>query len=122
MRLDRDGAPSRERGMERRLKFYGWGYENTGLSENEQEQVFRFLAEKLGVEPRLHNPPAASEIALKAPRVAAPAALRGVLTDDPYERLLHAYGKSYPETVRAFARDFSNARSEEHTSELQSPL
>ena len=32
-----------------------------------------------------------------------------MLTSDPYERLLHTYGKSYPETVRAFARDFANA-------------
>ena len=63
----------------------------------------------LGVEPRLAPPPQASEIALRAPRVAPPAALADVLTDDPYERLLHTYGKSYPETVRAFARDFANA-------------
>ena len=32
-----------------------------------------------------------------------------MLTQDPHERLLHTYGKSYPETVRAFARDFANA-------------
>ena len=32
-----------------------------------------------------------------------------LLTQDPHERLLHTYGKSYPETVRAFARDFANA-------------
>ena len=39
----------------------------------------------------------------------APAALTNVLTQEPYERLVHTYGKSYPETVRAFARDFANA-------------
>ncbi len=32
-----------------------------------------------------------------------------MLTQEPHERLLHTYGKSYPETVRAFARDFANA-------------
>ena len=31
------------------------------------------------------------------------------MTQEPYERLLHTYGKSYPETVRAFARDFMSA-------------
>ena len=45
----------------------------------------------------------------RAPRVSAPAALAGILTQEPYERLLHTYGKSYPETIRAFARDFANA-------------
>ena len=92
-----------------RLKFYGWGYENTGLDDAEREQLFRFVADRLGVEPRLSPPPQASEIALRAPRVAAPAALAGVLTPDPYERLLHTYGKSFPETVRAFAHDFTSA-------------
>ncbi len=96
--------------MERRLKFYGWGYEGEGLSDAERERLFRFVGGKLGVEPRAAAaPPQASEIALRAPRVSAPAALAGVLTQEPYERLLHTYGKSFPETVRAFARDFANA-------------
>ena len=46
---------------------------------------------------------------MRAPRLAPPATLAHLLTDDPYERLLHTYGKSYPETVRAFDRDFANA-------------
>ncbi|HXE24629.1 MAG TPA: FAD-binding oxidoreductase, partial [Roseiarcus sp.] len=96
--------------MERRLKFYGWGYEGEGLSEAERERLFRFAAEKLGAEPRPSAlAPQASEIRLRAPRVQAPASLANVLTDEPYERLLHTYGKSYPETVRAFASDFANA-------------
>ena len=95
--------------MSKRLKFYGWGYEDTGFDETEREHLFRFVADQLGVEPRLAPPPQEADIALRAPRIAPPAALANVLTADPYERLLHTYGKSYPETVRAFARDFANA-------------
>ena len=95
--------------MDSRLKFYGWGVENTGLDEAERERLFRFLADRLGVEPRLVAPPQVADISLRAPRVAAPGTLAHVLTDDPYERLLHTYGKSYPETVRAWDRDFANA-------------
>jgi alkyldihydroxyacetonephosphate synthase len=95
--------------MGKRLKFYGWGFENTGLTDPEREHLFRFVADRLGVQPRLEPPPQAAGIALRAPRVAPPAALANVITSDPYERLLHTYGKSYPETVRAFARDFANA-------------
>src|ERR1700722_10367113 len=96
--------------MERRLKFYGWGREGEGLDEAERARVFRFVGEKLGAEPRAAAPPPpASDIALRKPRISAPASLAGLLTQDPYERLLHTYGKSYPETVRAFARDFANA-------------
>ncbi|MBV9288294.1 MAG: hypothetical protein JO288_10820, partial [Hyphomicrobiales bacterium] len=92
-----------------KLKFFGWGYEGEGLTEAERGALFRFVAEKLGVDPRLAAPPREAEIALRPPRVAPPASLARIMTAEPYERLLHAYGKSYPETVRAFARDFSNA-------------
>ena len=95
--------------MAPRLKFYGWGNEGEGLSDGERGHLFRFAAEHLGAEPRASAPPQASDIALKPPRVSAPAALAGVLTHEPYERLVHTYGKSYPETVRAFHRDFANA-------------
>jgi alkyldihydroxyacetonephosphate synthase len=92
-----------------RLKFYGWGFENTGLTDAEREHLFRFVADRLGAAPRLKPAPREAEIALRAPRVAPPATLATVLTADPYERLLHTYGKSFPETVRAFAGDFANA-------------
>src|SRR5919202_5753621 len=97
--------------MDGRLKFYGWGTEGTGLDEAERERLFRFLADRLGVEqPRAAAPPRAAEIGLRPPRVAPPpGAIARLLTDDPYERLLHTYGKSFPETVRAWDRDFANA-------------
>jgi len=96
--------------MAPRLKFCGWGYQGEGLDEAERARLFRFAAEKLGAEPSASAPPPqASDIALRAPRVSSPASLANVLTHDPYERLLHTYGKSYPETVRAFQRDFANA-------------
>ena len=65
--------------------------------------------------PRSSAPSRARPLRRKLPnRVARAAHLRprlasSVLTQDPHERLLHTYGKSYPETVRAFARDFANA-------------
>jgi alkyldihydroxyacetonephosphate synthase len=95
--------------MSGRLKFYGWGMEETGLNEAERERLFRFLAARLGVEPRLIAAPRMADISLRPPRVAPPDNIARVFTFDPYERLLHTYGKSYPETVRAFDRDFTNA-------------
>ena len=95
--------------MGSRLKFYGWGVENTGLDEAERERLFRFLADRLGIEPRLVAPPQMADISLREPRVTPPDSVTHVLTGDPYERLLHTYGKSYPETVRASDRDFANA-------------
>jgi alkyldihydroxyacetonephosphate synthase len=95
--------------MSGRLKFYGWGIENTGLDKDERDRLFRFLFDRLGVEPRPVAAPRLEDINLRPPRVTAPATIAGAFTEDPYERLLHTYGKSYPETVCAFARDFANA-------------
>ena len=92
-----------------RLKFIGWGTENTGLDEAERDRLFRFLASHLGIEPRLVAPPRLTDINLRPSRVTAPGVIAHMFTTDPYERCLHTYGKSYPETVRAFERDFANA-------------
>src|SRR5215831_20624738 len=95
--------------MGSRLKFYGWGVENTGLNDAERERLFHFLAADLGIEPRLVAPPQVVEISLHAPRVTPSHTIVHLFESDPYERLLHTYGKSYPETVRASNRDFTNA-------------
>ena len=102
-------APKEDFGMARRLKFYGWGLEGTGLDEAERARLFGFVAGRLGIEPRAVAPPRMAEISLRASRIAVPGSLARLLTDDPYERLLHTYGKSFPETVRAAERDFGNA-------------
>ncbi len=96
--------------MKTRLKFFGWGLEGTGLDEHERGKLFAFLAQRLGVEqPRVQPPLQIEDIQLRPPRITAPAGIAHACTDDAYERLVHAYGKSYPETVRAWHRDFSNA-------------
>jgi alkyldihydroxyacetonephosphate synthase len=83
--------------------------EHGGLDKDERDRLFRFLFDRLGVEPRPVAAPRLEDINLRPPRVTAPATIAGAFTEDPYERLLHTYGKSYPETVCAFARDFANA-------------
>jgi len=96
--------------MERRRKFWGWGYEDEDLSREEKENLAALLAGRFGGEPlTVGEPPALAEIQLQPPRVQPPATLRGLLTDDAYERAGHTYGKSYRDVVRAYRRDFSPA-------------
>ncbi|MDQ1478012.1 MAG: alkyldihydroxyacetonephosphate synthase, partial [Actinomycetota bacterium] len=52
-------------------------------------------------------PPTMDEIDLRAARIAPPAALASVCTDDPFERASHTYGKSFRDVWRALHRDFS---------------
>ena len=58
--------------MAPRLKFYGWGHEGEGLDEAEYEHVSRFVAEKLGAEPKLAALPQAADIALRTRRASRP--------------------------------------------------
>jgi alkyldihydroxyacetonephosphate synthase len=96
--------------MARRWKFWGWGYEGEGLTAEEERSLLRLYAAQLDMAPgERPAPPKVGDIALRPPRVEAPRALAGICTSEPYERLLHSYGKSYPEAVRIFARDFENA-------------
>ena len=94
---------------DRRLKFWGWGYEDQGLDADQQRRLAAGLAERFGVSDLGIDPaPRIEELELRAPRVSAPAALQGLVTDEPWERARHTYGRSYRDVVRAFRRDFAN--------------
>ena len=82
--------------MAPRLKFYGWGREGEGLTDEERARVFRFAAERLGVRAPARGAALARRDHAAPPRIAAPASLATVLTQDPHERLLHTYGKCFP--------------------------
>jgi alkyldihydroxyacetonephosphate synthase len=93
-----------------RWKFWGWGYEGSGLVPDEARRLLQFYADRFGLDeaaPRLA--PMADEIVLRRSRLEPPARLAHRCSTEPYQRLLHSYGKSFPDTVRAFAQDFNNA-------------
>ena len=93
----------------RRLKFWGWGYEDEGPDEVATARIAAALSSRFGIETLQVLPrPRLEEIELRAPRIAPPAALRRTLTDEPYERARHSYGRSYRDVVRTYRRDFSS--------------
>lgn len=92
-----------------RLKFWGWGRESERLSAEEVvrlEQAYAgwFKADRFTALPV----PRVKDIALRAPRVRAPGSLGDICTADHFERLLHCRGKSFYDSAKAFAREFSN--------------
>ncbi|HEX6114547.1 MAG TPA: FAD-binding oxidoreductase, partial [Geminicoccaceae bacterium] len=93
-----------------RWKFWGWGYEGSGLASDEERRLLRFYADLFALDGEgSRSAPAIDEIVLRPPRLNPPAPLAHLCSTAPYERLVHTYGKSYPEAVRIFARDFRNA-------------
>jgi alkyldihydroxyacetonephosphate synthase len=95
--------------VQAQLKFWGWGYEGDVLSPDEVRWLESMWAKQFRVRQfDLTPPPAAEDIRLRPPRLTIPAALLPICTTEHYERLLHSYGSSFPDSVRIFARDFSN--------------
>jgi len=91
-------------------KFWGWGFEGDGLSAEEERRLLNFYRKRIGLaDVARRPPPAVEDIALRPPRLQPPASLAGICTAEPYQRLLHSYGKSFPEAARIFAHDFNNA-------------
>lgn len=92
-----------------RRKFWGWGREDTVLSEAEIAQFESAYARLFGVDRFAAVPtPRVEDIVLRAPRIQPPAALRAICTGDHFERLLHSYGRSFFDSARIFAREFAN--------------
>ncbi|PPR20828.1 MAG: hypothetical protein CFH39_02082, partial [Alphaproteobacteria bacterium MarineAlpha10_Bin2] len=94
----------------RRLKFWGWGHEDQTLSETEARDIAARIGGLTGLSPNGYiAPPTLDEISLDAPRLTAPESLANICSTSAYDRAAHTYGKSYPDYIRAYARDFSNA-------------
>ncbi len=95
--------------MTRRLKHWGWGYEDEQPSADALRGVSAALIERLGFgssEPELPVPLA--EASLRPSRLTVPAALGAFCSTDSYERALHAYGRSYSDIIRAFRGRFDH--------------
>lgn len=91
----------------RKFKFWGWGYTDENASDEERQRLREFYSRSFSVANWDEiSTPSAEEISLRAPRIKAPATLSGICSDDAEDRLIHSYGKSYPDSVRAFARHF----------------
>jgi len=83
----------------RRRAWWGWGFEDAKLDPAVLAPVVRDV---LGfpLPEAIEQPVALASIDLAAPRVATPTAVPWSV--DPRDRIEHAYGRSFPDTVRAF--------------------
>jgi alkyldihydroxyacetonephosphate synthase len=91
----------------KRLKFWGWGYEDVGPDEDARGKLARSLGERFACGDLAPVPyPRIDEVVLPAPRVRAPSRLAAILSDDPWERARHAHGQGYRDIVRTLRREF----------------
>jgi alkyldihydroxyacetonephosphate synthase len=93
-----------------RRKFWGWGLEGEGLSASELKELGATFARRFRIDGvRVQEPPRTHELDLRAPRLTPPPSLGPVLSEDPYDRAAHTYGRSFRDLVRALRRDYAHA-------------
>jgi alkyldihydroxyacetonephosphate synthase len=93
----------------RRLKHWGWGYEDEQPSPEQLRGAAEFAVERLGfgsLEPE--QPVPVDQVALREPLLQPPPALQPISFSDCYERALHCYGRSYSDVIRAFRGRFDH--------------
>lgn len=94
---------------ERTRSFWAWGFEDQFPDEGERQLLAQSAAALLGIAPPPSlTAPQIADVTLPAPRVAPPSALLALARADVRERVLHSYGKSFPDQLRAFALHFEN--------------
>jgi len=93
----------------RRLKHWGWGYEDEQPSREDLRSAAAAISAHLGfgsAEPE--RPVPLEDVELPPVRLRPPPALAPLCSSEPYERALHAYGRSYRDVVRAFRGRFEH--------------
>jgi alkyldihydroxyacetonephosphate synthase len=94
--------------LERRLKHWGWGYEDQVPSREELEQAAAGIRERFGFGEEPEEPVPLDEVELRAGRLKVPSSFGDLFTDDHYQRVSHSLGKAYRDVVRGLRGEFEN--------------
>src|SRR5215472_10173855 len=97
------------RSAPRQRKFWGWGYEGEGPTDDERARIGQVVAARFGIELGAPlRPPFIDEIRLGAPRITPPDSIAAICSTTTGERAAHSYGKSYRDVVRSLRREYAN--------------
>jgi alkyldihydroxyacetonephosphate synthase len=93
----------------RRLKHWGWGYDDQQPSRNEVEGIARAVTDRLGFEiDEIEEPVPLDAVELAESRLKPPKRFAELFSADPYDRIAHSLGKAYRDVVRGFRGEFPN--------------
>ena len=93
---------------ERRLKHWGWGYEDQAPTARQLREAAEGIRERFGFGGEVEKPVPLAEVELRRPRLKRPSGFGDLFSDGRYERVSHALGKAYRDVVRGFRGEFEN--------------
>lgn len=94
----------------KRRKFWSWGYEEEGISDDEVKVMAKRVKERLGMDNiEVKKTPTLDDIELKPSRIKIPATLEHFCTSDKWDRVVHTYGKGFKDMMHIFRRDYDRA-------------
>jgi alkyldihydroxyacetonephosphate synthase len=92
----------------RRLKHWGWGYEDQAPSATQLREAAEGIRGRFGFGGEVEKPVPLEAVELRAPRLKPPEVFGDLFSDGKYERVSHALGKAYRDVVRGFYGEFEN--------------
>jgi alkyldihydroxyacetonephosphate synthase len=93
---------------ERRLKHWGWGYEDQAPTARQLREAGEGIRERFGFGGEVEKPVPLEAVELRKPRLKRPSGFGDLFSDARYERVSHALGKAYRDVVRGFRGEFEN--------------
>ena len=93
---------------ERRLKHWGWGYEDQAPTATQLREAGEGIRQRFGFGGEVQSPVPLEEVELRPARLKVPAGFGDLFSDGKYERVSHALGKAYRDVVRGFYGRFEN--------------
>lgn len=93
---------------ERRLKHWGWGYEDQTPTATQMREAAEGIRERFGFGGEVEQPVPLEAVELRPSRLKRPEAFGDLFSDDRYERVSRALGKAYRDVVRGFRGQFGD--------------
>jgi alkyldihydroxyacetonephosphate synthase len=93
---------------ERRLKHWGWGYEDQAPTSTQMREAAEGIRARFGFGGEVEKPVPLKDVSLRKARLGVPEGLGDLFAAGRYERVSHALGKSYRDVVRGFRGEFEN--------------